>query len=100
MSENLPMTVPTPARKFRVKIPEAHKQSVDTRIRWLWHQRFGTVQMIYLETKDVLDRTACTLILQAIIGKDLDSILQVFQRLEGGAVEDKVLLDQEESIRV
>ena len=34
-----------PSRKFRHEIPEKHRGSMDTRIRWLWNQRFGTVQI-------------------------------------------------------
>lgn len=86
-------------RKFRRQVPDAHKDSLDTRLQWLWHQRFGTVQMIWKESKDVLDHTACTMLLQAIIAKDLTSIQQVFQRLEGGSRTDDRLLD-EETIRV
>jgi hypothetical protein len=82
------------ARKFRTGIPAEHRVSLDTRIMWLWHQRFGTVQMIWKESNDVLDHTACTLILQAIMAKDLESISQLFQRLEGGSVTDETLLDQ------
>lgn len=86
-------------RKFRSQIPDAHRGSLDTRIAWLWHQRFGTVQMVWKDSPDVLDHTAATLILQAIIGKDLDSIAQLFQRLEGGALEDTEVLERE-SIRI
>ena len=82
-------------RKFRRAIPDAHRASLDTRLRWLWHQRFGTVQTIYSQSPDILDVTAATLILQAIMGKDLDSISQLFQRLEGGSVTDETLQDQE-----
>jgi hypothetical protein len=92
-----------PVRKFRKTIPEKHRASLDTMIHWLWHQRFGTVQTIWQESqKDrrVLDHTACTLVLQAIMGKDLESISQIFQRIEGGALHDKELLDQETSIRL
>ena len=88
-------------RKFRRQIPDAHRASLDTRIQWLWNQRFGTVQMVWKESKDVLDHTAATLFLQAIMGKDIESISQVFQRLEGGAVDDAVLADAEsQTIRV
>ena len=86
--------VHVPTRKFRKEIPEIHQASLDTRLRWLWHQRFGTVQMIWKESKDVLDHTACTLVLQAIMAKDLDSISQLFQRIEGGAVTDTEILEQ------
>lgn len=87
-------------RKFRREVPDVHRASLDTRIQWLWHQRFGTVQMVWKESRDVLDHTACTLILQAIMGKDLESIAQLFSRLEGGALVDEDLLEQVESIRV
>lgn len=82
-------------RKYRREVPESHRATLDTRLRWLWHQRFGTVQMIWKESPDVLDHTACTLILQAIMAKDLDSITQLFQRLEGGSVTDTEILEQE-----
>lgn len=83
-----------PVRKFRKEVPEAHKTSIDTRLRWLWHQRYGTVQTIFSESRDVLDHTACVLILQAIMAKDLQSIEQLFQRLEGGAVADRAVLNR------
>ena len=76
------------SRKFRHEIPEKHRGSMDTRIRWLWNQRFGTVQMIWKDSPDVLDHTACTLILQATMAKDLASIELVLNRLEGGPIED------------
>ena len=86
--------VPT-TRKFRRTIPEAHRQSLDTRMQWLWHQRFGTVQQIWKDSPDILDVTACTTILQAIMGKDLNSIQLLFERLEGGALSDEELLARE-----
>ena len=76
-------------RKFRKEIPESHRGSVDTRLQWLWNQRFGTVQMIWKESPDVLDKTACTIILQAIMARDLNSIDLLFQRIEGGSVSDQ-----------
>lgn len=85
--------VHVPTRKFRKEIPEAHRASLDTRLQWLWHQRFGTVQMIWKDSRDVLDHTAATLILQAIMAKDLDSIAQLFERLEGGSVTDTQVLE-------
>ena len=33
-------------KRFRQSIPEEHKSSLDTRLAWLWNQRFGTVQTI------------------------------------------------------
>lgn len=80
--------VSTVQRKYRRRIPELHRASLDTRIQWLWNQRFGTVQMVYNESPDVLDKTAATLVLQCLIGEDLDSIIQLFTRLEGGAIPD------------
>ena len=87
-------------RKYRTQIPDAHRASLDTRLAWLWHQRFGTVQTIWKDSRDVLDHTAATLILQAIMAKDLASIQQLFSRLEGGALLDTQLLDQEETLPV
>lgn len=98
MSEVVPVT--GVQRRFRRQIPDNHRTSLDTRIVWLWHQRFGTVQMIWKDSPDVLDHTAATLILQAIMGKDLDSIAQIFSRLEGAPLSDEALLDSAETIRV
>ena len=84
-------------RKFRRQIPEAHRDSLDTRLVWLWHQRFGTIQTIWKDSPDVLDVTACTLILQAIMAKDLNSITLLFQRLEGGAVFDSQSAEEPDS---
>lgn len=89
-----------PDRRFRSQVPDSHRISLDTRIQWLWHQRFGTVQTVWKDSKDVLDHTAATLILQAVMAKDLDSIIQLFQRLEGGAVMDTVIVDQASTLRV
>ena len=80
--------------RFRNEIPDAHRKSIDTRIAWLWNQRFGTVQQVWQNSKDMLDHTAATLILQAVFGKDLETITQVFQRLEGGALVDSEMDDQ------
>jgi hypothetical protein len=63
---------------------------------WLWNQRFGTVQMVYQSSPDVLDKTAATLILQAIMARDLMSIKQILQRLEGGAVFDYEVMESSE----
>lgn len=85
-------------RKFRKQIPDAHRASLDTRLAWLWHQRFGTVQMVWKESRDLLDHTACTLILQAVMAGDLNSIEMLMQRIEGGAISDAEVLER--SIRV
>lgn len=81
-------------RKFRKQVPDAHRQTLDTRIAWLWNQRFGTVQTIWKDSPDTLDRTACTLILQAIMAKDLASITLILQRLEGGSIPDESVLER------
>jgi hypothetical protein len=83
-------------QKFRKAVPDAHRATLDTRIAWLWHQRYGTVQQVWNHSSDVLDHTAATLILQAIMGHDLDSIVQLFQRLEGGPVGDQTVLENQE----
>jgi hypothetical protein len=85
-------------RKFRSQIPDSHRGSLDTRILWLWNQRFGTIQMIWKDSPDVLDHTAATLFLQAILAKDLESISLIFQRLEGGAISDEQV--QERTLHV
>ena len=81
-------------QKFWRSIPESHRKSLDTRIQWLWGQRFGAVQSIWRDSKDVLDHTAATLVLQAVMAQDLNSIELLFQRLEGGAVVDDKLAEQ------
>lgn len=81
-------------RKYRRQVPEVHRASLDTRLVWLWNQRFGTVQTVWKDSPDLLDRTACTLILQAIMAKDLNSIILLFQRLEGGAQTDEAVLER------
>lgn len=88
-----------PARRWKGEIPEEHRTSLDTRLRWLWNQRFGTVQTVYLDSPDLLDRTAATLILQCIMARDLRSIQQLFQRLEGGAVHDDEV-NPEDTMRI
>ena len=87
-------------RKFRREVPEMHKGSLDSRLHWLWMQRFGTVQMVRKESQDLLDHTAATIILQAIMAKDLNSIELIFQRLEGGAVADDSYTNSAESIPI
>lgn len=79
-------------------MPDSHRKSLDTRLWWLWNQRLGTVQRVWQASQhgDVLDHTAATLILQAIIGKDLASIQQLFRRIEGGPILDEELIEREE----
>jgi len=87
-----------PIRRWRNEVPEDHRATLDTRLAWMWHQRFGTIQMIYSKSPDLLDKTAATLILQAIMARDLRSIQQLFQRLEGGAQLDEEIT--EEGLRI
>ena len=80
-------------RKYRKQIPEEHRTSLDTRIQWLWGQRFGVIQQVWKESPDLLDHTAAILFMQAILAEDLASIELIFQRLEGGSEEDQELPD-------
>ena len=89
-----------PLHRFRKEVPASHRDSLDTRLVWLWMQRFGTVQTVYTQSEDILDVTAATLILQAIMAKDLVSIQQLFTRLEGAAIFDQELLDKNEGVRI
>lgn len=75
-------------RHWRHEVPKEHRATLDTRLRWLWNQRFGTVQTVWKDSTDVLDKTAATLILQAIMASDLESIVLLLRRLEGGAQMD------------
>jgi hypothetical protein len=95
--DDLPVVV---ERRWRKQVPEDHRSSLDTRVQWLWHQRFGTVQTIYTHSPDILDKTAATLILQAIMARDLVSIRQVFQRLEGGSQFDEDVFEQDEALPI
>mgnify|MGYP003593916766 CR=1 FL=1 len=94
------MTEVVLVRKFRNQVPEDHRTSLDTRLLWLWHQRFGTVQTVYSNSPDILDVTAATLILQAVMARDLKSIQQLFQRLEGSSVYDEEVRAQVAAVRI
>lgn len=87
--------VPVNGYRYRREVPASHRTSIDTRIQWLWNQKFGTLQTVWMESKDVLDHTAATLLLQAIMGKDIESISQIYQRLEGGPMADEDLVEDE-----
>lgn len=80
---------------FRREVPRDHKTSIDTRLQWLWNQRFGTVQTVYQNSRDQLDVTAATILIQAVLMQDLDSIAMLFRRLEGGALVDEALAEME-----
>lgn len=94
------MTEVVITRKFRNQVPDDHRTSLDTRLLWLWHQRFGTVQTVYSNSPDILDVTAATLILQAVMARDLKSIQQLFQRLEGSSVYDEEVRAQVAAVRI
>lgn len=85
---------------WRQRVPEEHRQSLDTRLLWLWNQRFGTVQTVRNESPDTLDVTAATMLLQAVLFSDLDAINLLFQRLEGSPVSDEEVMEQVQKIRV
>lgn len=85
-------------RKFRHTVPAAHRQSVDTRLMWMWNQRFGTIQQIWQQSPDMNDKLAATVILQAIVANDLNNVALLFKRLEGGAQVDELNLDDELTI--
>lgn len=81
--------VPVTTYKFRSNVPEDWRKTIDTRLYWMWHQRLGTIQMIREKTTDVLDRTAAELVMQAVYGDDLSSLLLLIRRLEGGPMGDR-----------
>ena len=76
-------------QNFRRSIPKEHRASLDTRILWLYNQRFGTIQQVYQSSDDLDDRTVASLFINAIWHKDLDSIAMIYRRLEGGAIMDE-----------
>ena len=76
-------------QNFRRSIPKEHRASLDTRILWLYNQRFGTIQQVYQSSDDLDDRTVASLFINAIWHRDLDSIAMIYRRLEGGPVTDE-----------
>ncbi len=87
-------------KKYRSAIPEEHLGSIDTKLRWLWNQRFGTVQKIWQETEDADTKAAATLCLNAAYLGDLASINIILNRLEGGVLTDEDMLDFGESMPI
>lgn len=87
-------------KKYRSAIPEEHLTSIDTKLRWLWNQRFGTVQKIWQETDDADTKAAATLCLNAAYIGDLSAISIILNRLEGGALTDEDMLDFSESMPI
>lgn len=90
--------VPAKAQRFRNNVPTEWRKSIDTRIYWMWHQRLGTIQQIREKTTDVLDLTAAELVLEAVYGDDLNPLILLLQRLEGGTQRDDRL--QEQTLRL
>ena len=84
--------------KFRTRIPDAWRKSIDTRLYWLWNQRLGTVQTIRDRTDDVLDRMAAELIMDAVYSDNLGPLTLVLNRLEGGPTRESV--HEEDTLRV
>lgn len=81
-------------RKDRVKIPAQHRQTVDTRLAWLWNQKFAVVQNVWLHPQDQDDKLAATILLSAILTPvDLNAIGLLFKRLEGGSRVDEATLE-------
>lgn len=87
-------------RKYRSSVPEEHSTSIDTKLRWMWNQRFGTVQKIWLETTDADTKAAATLCLNAAYIGDMSAINVVLNRLEGGVLTDEDLLDFSDSMPI
>ena len=94
MSTDLAKTQEVERRHWRHEVPKEHRSSLDTRLCWLWMQRFGTVQAVWKDSPDALDKMAATNVIQAIIAKDLGSIELLFKRLEGGAIDDETVLER------
>jgi len=82
-------------RKLRNSIPKEHQTSNDSRLVWLWKQRLATVQQIKAKSSDVKDVMAATLVLSATMANYLPAIELLLQRLEGGAVTDQEVQEQD-----
>lgn len=87
-------------KKYRSEIPEEHLTSIDTKLRWLWNQRFGTVQKVWQETVDADTKAAATLCLNAAYLGDLTAISLILNRLEGGVLTDEDMLDFGDSMPI
>jgi len=87
-------------RRWRRTVPEAHQLNLDTRILWMWNQKFGTIQTIFNEGTDEEDRMAATMFLQAILETDLDTIETIFRRIEGTPQTDEEVLSKTEAFRI
>ena len=83
------------SRRMYSNIPEEHRTTDDTRIEWLWNQRLIQVQNIWQHTENIRDKMACALVLGAAWQNNLSSIELVLKRLEGGAVVDSHVVDDD-----
>jgi len=86
-------------QNYRKQIPKEHRFSLATRLRWLFNQRWGTVQTVRMQSPDTNDVLAATIISQAIWGNDLDSIILIYQQLEGAPQSEEAVAEQR-SMRV
>jgi len=89
------MTTKAVERKLRSNIPDEWRASDDTRLEWLWNQRLIVVQSIYYRTDDIRDKLAATVVLGAAWQGNLASIELLLKRLEGGAVQDQVVVEED-----
>ena len=88
--------VHVPNRRAMLRnIPQEHRATDDTRLEWLWNQRIIVVQNIYTHTDNARDKMAASLVLTAAWSANLPSIEMLLRRLEGGAVGDEVLMEDE-----
>ena len=85
-------------RRMLSNIPEEHRRTDDTRAEWLWNQRIIQVQHIWENTNNVRDKMMCALVLGAAWSANLASIELLFKRLEGGAVADTEIIDDDETL--
>lgn len=82
-------------RALRSEIPVAHCTSTDARVTWLWNQRLAVTQNVFYRTKDIESKMAASLVLTAAMNADLGAIELLLQRLEGSAVSDQEVLEED-----
>ena len=82
-------------KRLRHDIPEEHRVTDDARIEWLWNQRTAVVQSIFMNTRNIRDKMAATLVLTATLSANLQSIELVLLRLEGGSKSDQAVLEDD-----
>ena len=82
-------------RRMLTSIPLEHRVTDDARLEWLWNQRIAVVQNIFMKTDNIRDRMAATLVLTATMSASLPSIELLLKRLEGGAVSDQEVQEED-----